>query len=52
MIAFNPKYMIDALRAAEDEEVSIYLTNAKAPCFIRDEKESYVYLILPVNFVV
>ena len=52
MIAFNPKYMIDALRAAEDEEVSIYLTNAKAPCFIRDEKESYIYLILPVNFVV
>ena len=36
----------------EDEEVNIYLTNAKAPCFIRDEKESYIYLILPVNFVV
>ena len=52
MIAFNPKYLLDALRAAEDEEVSIYLTNAKAPCFIRDEKESYIYLILPVNFVV
>ena len=52
MIAFNPKYMIDALRAAEDEEVNIFLTNPKAPCFIRDEKESYIYLILPVNFVV
>ena len=24
--------------------------NAKAPCFIKDEGESYVYLILPVNF--
>ncbi len=52
MIAFNPKYMIDALRAVEDETVDIYMTNAKAPCFIRDEKESYIYLILPVNFIV
>lgn len=50
LIGFNPKFLIDALRVIEDEEVTIYLMNAKAPCFIRDEKESYVYLILPVNF--
>ena len=24
--------------------------NPKAPCFIRDEEQSYIYLILPVNF--
>ena len=24
--------------------------NAKAPCFIKDDGESYIYLILPVNF--
>lgn len=50
LIGFNPKFLIDALRVIEDEEIDIYLTNAKAPCFIRDEKESYIYLILPVNF--
>lgn len=50
LIGFNPKFLIDALRVIEDEEINIYLTNAKAPCFIRDEKESYIYLILPVNF--
>ena len=50
-IAFNPKFLIDALRAIDDENVDIYFTNAKAPCFIRDEKESYIYLILPVNFI-
>ena len=50
MIGFNPKFLIDALRVIDDEEVDIYLTNAKAPCFIRDEKENYIYLILPVNF--
>ena len=52
MIAFNPKFMLDALRAVDDEDVDIYLTNSKSPCYIRDEKESYIHLILPVNFVV
>ena len=38
------------LEFTDDEEVTLYLMNPKAPCFIRDENESYVYLILPVNF--
>mgnify|MGYP000246585764 CR=1 FL=1 len=44
MIGFNPKFLIDALRVIDDEEVTIYLMNAKAPCFIKDDAESYVYL--------
>lgn len=50
MIGFNPKFMIDALKVIDDEEIDIYLVNPKAPCFIRDAKGKYVYLILPVNF--
>lgn len=50
MIGFNPKFMIDALRVIDDEKVDIYLVNPKAPCFIRDTAENYIYLILPVNF--
>ena len=50
MIGFNPKFLIDALKVIEDEEIDIYLVNPKAPCFIRDEEGKYVYLILPVNF--
>ena len=50
MIGFNPKFLIDALRVIDDESVDIYMVNSKAPCFIRDEQESYIYLILPVNF--
>ena len=50
MIGFNPKFMIDALKVIDDEEIDIYLVNPKAPCFIRDIKEKYIYLILPVNF--
>ena len=50
LIGFNPKFLIDALRVIDDEEVTLYLMNAKVPCFIRDDDESYIYLILPVNF--
>lgn len=50
MIGFNPKFMIDALKVIDDEEIDIYLVNPKAPCFIRDVQEKYIYLILPVNF--
>ena len=50
MIGFNPKFILDALRVIDDEEVSLYMTNSKAPCFIRDENASYIYLILPINF--
>ena len=50
-IGFNPKLLIDALRVIDDEMIDIYYMNPKAPCFIRDEAQTYIYLILPVNFV-
>lgn len=50
MIGFNPKFLIDALRVIDEEEISIYLVNSKAPAVIRDAEEKYIYLILPVNF--
>lgn len=50
LIGFNPKFLMDALRVIDDEEVTVYMTNPKAPCFIKDKEESYIYLILPVNF--
>jgi DNA polymerase-3 subunit beta len=50
MIGFNPKFLIDALRVIDDENVTIYMVNPKAPCYIRDEEQKYIYLILPVNF--
>ncbi len=49
-IGFDPKFLIDALRVIDDETISMYFMNAKAPCTIRDEKGNYIYLILPVNY--
>ena len=47
---FNPKFFIDALRVIDEEEVTLYMVNPKAPCFIKDDEGTFIYLILPVNF--
>lgn len=49
-IGFDPKFLIDALRVIDDENIDIYYINTKAPCTIRNEEEEYIYLILPVNY--
>ena len=50
LIGFNPKFFINALRVIDEEEVSLDMVKPKAPCFIKDENEKFIYLILPVNF--
>ena len=50
LIGFNPKFFIDALRVIDEEEVSLYMVNPKAPCFIKDDEGKFIYLRLPVNF--
>lgn len=49
-IAFNPKFFIDALRVIDEETINVYMVSQKAPCFIKDDEENFIYLILPVNF--
>ena len=49
LIGFNPKFFIDALRVIDEEEVTIYMVNPKAPCFIKDDNDKYIYLILRVR---
>ncbi|NMA82250.1 MAG: DNA polymerase III subunit beta [Epulopiscium sp.] len=50
VIAFNPRYVIDALRAIEDEKICIQFTSSLSPCIIQPiEGEDYKYLILPIR---
>lgn len=49
-IGFDPKFLMDAIRVIDDEIITLYFINSKAPCTIRDEDNSYLYLILPVNY--
>ncbi len=49
-IAFNPRYLIEALRAIEDEKVVIRFTGSLSPCTIVPlEGSAYQYLILPLR---
>lgn len=49
VIGFNPRFFVDALRVIDEEEVTLYMINSIAPCIIRDEAGTYLYLILPIN---
>lgn len=49
-IAFNAKYMIDALRAVDSEEIQISFTGAMSPFVIRPtDYNQILHLILPVR---
>ena len=50
-IGFNPKFLIDALHVIDDDEVNIYLIDSKAPCVIKNDENSYLYMILPINII-
>ncbi len=51
LIGFNPKFLIDALRVIDDENITIYMVNPKAPCYIKDDEQKYIYLILPLTLM-
>ena len=50
LIAFNPRYFMEALRVIEDEKVSLQFNSPLSPCIIRPvESDDYKYLILPLR---
>lgn len=50
VIAFNPKYLIDALKVIEDEQITLYFISSLTPCIIKPkEGQHYQYLILPIR---
>lgn len=50
-IGFNNKYLLDALKAAPAENISIILTSGVSPCIITPEngENNFLYMILPVR---
>lgn len=49
-IAFNSRYLMDALRVIDDEFVNFNLNSSIAPCVIKPySDDEYLYLILPVR---
>lgn len=49
-IAFNPKFLIDALRVVDDEKVALQFTTSLSPCILKPlQGENFRYLILPLR---
>jgi DNA polymerase-3 subunit beta len=49
-IAFNPRYLIDALRAIEEDRVYVKFTTALSPCIVRGvDSDDFKYLVLPLR---
>ena len=50
-IGFNNRYLLDALKAAPAEEVSVLLNTGTSPCVISptDGEKNFLYMILPVR---
>lgn len=50
-IGFNNRYLLEALRASEEEKVKMEFRDAESACFIRSlsEEENYTYVVLPVR---
>jgi len=49
-IGFNSKYLIDVLKAVDDEEIVFEMGTSVSACIIKSvEAERYTYLVLPVR---
>lgn len=48
-IGLNATYMMDALKAIDDDKVVLGFTNASSPAFISNDEVGYTYVVLPVN---
>ena len=50
LIAFNPRFLLESLKATNDEFVKLCLNTSSNPCVIvPTEKDEFLYLILPVR---
>lgn len=50
-IGFNYKYLLEALRVCEEEQVKLEFSHPRSPCFIRsiENEDSYTYMISPIR---
>lgn len=49
-IAFNSKYILDGIKAIEEEEIELFFMGSLNPCIIKPiEDDNYIYLVLPVR---
>lgn len=49
-IGFNPKYLVDALKVMDSDELHMEFSTSVSPCIMKPmDQDSYTYLVLPVR---
>ena len=49
-IDFNPRYFLDALKAIDEDEVSVVFNGSMGPCVIKPiDSQEFAYLVLPLR---
>ncbi len=49
-IAFNPRFLLDALKAVDEENIKMFFSTALSPCIIKGEdNHDDIYLVLPLR---
>lgn len=52
-IAFNSRYLMDAVKSIEDDEIKLEFNNNITPCIIKSNKNNNSkYMVLPVRFII
>ena len=49
---FNSKFIMECMKAIEDEYITFNFTTSTAPLIIKGSTESWLYLILPLRAIV
>lgn len=50
VIGVDPKYILDAVKVIDDEEINIHMMNIKSsPCYIKNNDGTSIYMVMPVN---
>ena len=49
IIGFNPRFIMDCIRVIDDENIKLYMKDGRSPAFIRDDNETYIYIVSPIN---
>ena len=48
-IGFNHKFLLDALKASEIDEIFLDFSNNLSPCILKGETDEFLYMVLPVR---
>lgn len=47
-MGFNPRFLIDAVNAIDDDEIEMRITSMRSPVVFTKDGEDYAYVVLPV----